>query len=115
MLADCLGDHGPLSKEGVATVAGRTAVVLRDSGASPSLRPDRIFVALDSPHVVLRLTSAEVGKVSGPSVHGNCPVGFAPNFALGPGGSDMAFSNFDARVTAQPPSDVINWEMFADS
>jgi hypothetical protein len=114
VLADCLRVHGTLSKGGTQTIDGRKAVEVRDQGDSPGGRAGSRFIAVDSPHVLLRATHSGTASAGTSPANGRCKAGAtpAPTPSGSPGGTESSvttdYSDYGKSVTVTRPSDTVD-------
>jgi hypothetical protein len=108
VLADCLDDHGTLSKGGTDTVGGKKVVVVAAKADAPGDAAEKLYVSADSPHYPVRLTQTGAPMAGTPATHGKCPAG-------GTGGSDSSsrdetieLSDFDKQTDISAPSDPLD-------
>jgi hypothetical protein len=96
LLRDCLvlGPHGTLTKGGVSTVNGYSAVELTDKGETPGSVPGRWYVATDSPHFFMRFVA------TGPRTPGGSGPPGMPAKCTGIGISSSALSSIAASSTS---------------
>lgn len=100
--ASCLTDGvGTLSKAGTATVAGQTAIVLKDAGDKPGTAPSTYYFTSKAPVLPLKMVqngAPRAGKAKDPRC-GDVSQSESKDAASG---SSLAFSRFGkvAKVTA---------------
>jgi hypothetical protein len=106
-LADCLDDHGTLSKAGTDTVNGKKAVVLNDKGDAAGVTPGKVYIAFDSPHYLLETT--EKGKQTQGTVkpHGTCPLQ-GSGTSTGTSTAKALFQNYGESVTIETPPNPLD-------
>ncbi|MGB2941085.1 MAG: hypothetical protein WBD38_12400, partial [Candidatus Dormiibacterota bacterium] len=114
VLADCLGVHGSLSKGGTQSINGKKAIEVQDKGDSPGGRAGSRFIAVDSPHVLLRLTasgpttagsSPTTGKCAAPATPAPAPSG-SPAPDSGPVTID--YGDYGKPVSVTTPTDTVD-------
>jgi hypothetical protein len=115
VLADCLDQHGTLSKKGTDTVNGKKVVVVEDRGEEPGGQPATIYVAYDAPHVLVRV--AETGKRTPGTegMKGKCAATTATPLptsgagsAAAPQPSSIDFSDYGKPVKVDTPTDTVD-------
>jgi hypothetical protein len=111
-LADCLQDHGTLTRGGTQDVNGVRAVVVHDKGDTPGDSPGDIYVAVDSPHYAVRFTSSGAKTPGKPVAHGKCPAGADSTNSAASDSMVVDLSEFNAPVTVTAPTDVFDLSTF---
>jgi hypothetical protein len=108
ILADCLDDHGTLSKGGTETVAGKKTVVVASKADAPGDAAQKLYVSADSPHYPVRLVQTGAPMAGTPATHGKCPAGST-------GGSDTStrdetidLTDFDKTADISAPSNPLD-------
>lgn len=117
VFADCLTEHGALSKNATDSVGGKKVVVVQDKGDEPGGAAATYYVAFDSPHVLVRLqetghrtpgTSATRGKCKGTTVSGGSPNP-DPNAKPSSGpAATLDFSDYGKAVKVEVPTDTVD-------
>ena len=116
VLADCLSIHGALSTAGTQTINGRKAVEIKDKGDSPGGRAGSRFIAVDSPHVLLRLIANGPTTAGSTPSNGKCKGSATPAPAPAPSGtpsSDLGavtidYSDYGKSVSVVKPTDTVD-------
>jgi hypothetical protein len=113
VLADCLDEHGTLTKKGTDTVNGRKVVVLQDKGENPGGQRGTMAIAVDSPHVLVRLQAnggrtpgTEPDKGSCKGSKGPTPTSTSP--APSTTESTVDFGKYDETVKLTVPSQSVD-------
>ncbi|HEV3233415.1 MAG TPA: hypothetical protein VG329_02565 [Candidatus Dormibacteraeota bacterium] len=113
-LADCLGVHGTLSKGGTQTINGKKAIEVQDKGDSPGGRAGSRFIAVDSPHVLLRQTATGPTTAGSSPTTGKCAALATP--APAPSGSPapdagpvtIDYGDYGKPVSVTKPTDTVD-------
>lgn len=114
VLADCLAQHGTVSKGGTQTINGKKAVEIKDKGDSPGGRAGSRFIAVDSPHVLLRTTATGPTAAGTSQTNGKCKGSATPAPTPSSGASSdegavtIDYSDYGKAVSVTKPTDTVD-------
>jgi hypothetical protein len=112
ILADCLGRHGTLSKGATSDINGKKAIEIKDRGDLPGGRAASRFIAVDSPHVVLRFTASGPTTPGATADSGKCkgsatPAAAATSPSPAEPPASVDYNDYGKAVTVTKPTDAI--------
>jgi hypothetical protein len=118
ILADCLQAHGTLGKGATTDVGGRKSIEVIDRGDNPGGTPKSIFVAVDAPHQVTRVTvngeqtpgtDPDHGKCKGSTAAPAPPASPLPSGATAPNRTTVDIKDYGKPVTVTVPTDTVDF------